>query len=730
MTIPVGQAANLPTDRHWCAVERDQLPEVIKAQCDRYWRRIQAVGLLALWRASDRAYYASDEKGGWASSAAVSFGGDSDELVMPRANHYRSLQQAILATATAERPSFQAKSVSDDTQSLIEAPIATGVIDAFYREKNMELLVQRDCERALIYAIGFMHLRWSVHEGPPVMQPAGMPASPNEKPPMVQATDRNGVPLRQGDVVPASCSPVSVVHELDAQRNKLDWALVAHREDAFELAARYPQFEGEIKDAIGRPRWPERVWCNDASGEVPEAGDTKITVWCLYHRKTSAVPQGRYAIVAADRVLYDGPALLADEVPVYAIIPMIHLDTGHGHSASWDLLNLQELYDSGLSALATGHDAFGVQNVLTPNGSGVNAEDIEGGLKVVPYEPGPNGEKPEALNLLKLTKEAYEYPPMISGLMETISGVNSTARGNPDPNVKSGSFAALMDSKATHFQSAVQRAVVSHHQDIACGYVKLLKAVGGVTRVAEVAGRSGSRLKAVTSDEIETIDRVTVEQTNPALAQPGVRWELLQSLLKAGMIGSAQEALRVFTTGRIEPVLHAEEAELDLIAGENDLLSEGLLPAVCYVEQPAPPTPGMPPTNAEPTGRTCHPSDDHALHIREHKALLDLKTRRNPKLVKTIEKHLADHTAVAASLPPVVSVLTGQSVQLPGPAAPAAPPGSPQDAPPGPDSPKPGPKGLAKPEGKADRAKPGGAPGGPGQPLMPQNPVTGERVPA
>ena len=712
----------LPTDRHWCTVETERLPEVIKAKSDFYWQRLSDLGVLALWRMSDRAYYGTDPSGKWSESAAVSFGGEDNELVLPRLNHYRSIAQAILATATAERPNLQAQSIADDTQSLIEAPVATGVIKAFWKQHRIEQLRQRDVERALIYGKGFAHLRWAIHAGEPVMVPQQQPMQPGEPPPekpqMVQKTDQNGVPMRQGDVLPASCSPMSVIHEIDAQSQRLEWAIVAHREDAYELAARYPAYKRELIGAIGRPRWPERVWATSTLDDVPGPGDTKITVWCLYHPKTSAVVNGRYAIVAADRVLYDGPALMDDDVPVYPIIPMLHLDTSEGHSACWDLLNIQELFDAGASAIATGHDTFGVKNILNPNGSGLAAEDIAGGLRMLPYEPGPNGEKPEELRIEPVSESAYKYQDWLEKQLETISGVNATARGNPGPQVKSGSFAALMDSKATHFQSAVQRAVVQHDEDIAGGYIKLLKAVGGLTRNAEVTGRSGARLKKVSPQEIETIERVTVEQGNPTMAQPGVRWELVQSLLKAGVITDPKAALTIFTTGTIEPTFRAPEAQLDLINGENDLLAEGQLPPVVYWQPPGPLAP--PGSMSEP--RTCEETDDHATHIREHAALLDIATRRDPAKVKAIKKHITDHSAVAGAMSPQVAALSGQTVSV---GAPVAPPGQPPEgeAKPG------GPKAEGGPEKPpAARAKPGGGPGGPEQPMMPQNPATGVRA--
>ncbi len=728
MTTMTGKPSNLPTDRHWCTVEAERLPEVIKAQGDRYWSNLTSRGLLALWRLMDQAYYGSDNvTGGWSESTAVKFGGESDELVLPRFNHVRSICQAILATATAEKPDHQAQSKDDGTASLIEAPIATGVVKNFWREHRMTELRKTAVETALLYSKGFVHLRWDIHAGKPVMQPAPMdpmqpPPQPDAEPPMAQAKGPNGAPLHEGDVVPAACLPISVIHELDSQRKTLDWCIVAHRADAWELCAQYPQEERALRDAIGRPRWPETVWAQDTSAEVPEAGDTKITVWCLYHRKTAAVPNGRYAIVAADRVLYDGPALVDDRVPVCLIMPMRRLGTGEGHSATWDLLNINELFDAGWSNIATGHDAFGNPIILSPNGSGFTSDNMGRGLTVEPYEPGPAGEMPSVLRVDPSPEGSFKYVEALESQMETISGVNSTARGNPDPNVKSGSFAALMDSKATHFQSSVQEATVQLDEDIPDLYLKLLKAVGGISRVAEIAGRSGARLKNVSASEIEQIERVTVEQINPTLSQPGVRWELTQSLIKAGIITTPEQALRIFTTGKYEPLFHAPEAQLDLIAGENDLLSDGQLPPVVYEQPPGP----MAPPGSMPEPRTCAETDDHGMHIKEHAALLDLATRRDPAKVKAIQKHIADHTAVAGAMLPQVAALTGQT--NPVGAAPAAPgePGSP-------GGPKPGPGGLAKPagpQGPAERAKPGGQPGGPGQPLMPENPATGERVPA
>jgi hypothetical protein len=704
--------AELPSDRHWCAVETERLPEIVRVKSQAFWQEVERVGLLDLWRRSERTYYGLDESGLWKESAAVTFGGNDDELVLPRVNHYRSILQGVLAMVVQERPAFQAKSVNDQTRSLMEAPIATGLIEAYWRKTGLERLTQDDVEHAIVYGEGYQHLRWNIHAGRVVGQ------------------GEMGERVHEGDVDPISVAPWCVVHDLAAKKDSLEWAIVAHHENAWEVAARYPSLGQAILNQRGRGEtyWPDNVW--RSINEVPDQGEDRVTVWCLYHLPTDAVPDGRYAIVCGDVVLYDGKAIMQDEIPVLPLVPARQMGRGWGHSALWDLLPLQELYDAAQSNIATMHDAFGTYNILVPKGTGISEEDLGSGRRFVPFQPipgAPDMGRPQPLQLMDISNDVYEYPDKIKGEMQTISGLNSVARGEPDSNLKSGAALALVQSLAVQFNSALQGARVRHLERVAHCLLKLLKANMVGQRIAEVSGAgTGMYLRAVEKGDIESVERVIIDISSPLMSQPAGRLDVANTLLDRQLIKTPEQYLQVLNSGRLDPMTRATIAALDHIAQENDTLREGrpLGPPA----PPAPPSPpGQPPPDMGP-GLGVEDTDDHATHVREHAALLDAATRADPKKLQIIREHIAEHYRRWSMMPPDMGALLGQSVPPPAP----IPMGPPAGAPPGGPPPSDGaPAGGPPPppdEPAPERASPlGGEPTG-DMPFMPKNPLTGERA--
>jgi hypothetical protein len=446
--------------------------------------------------------------------------------------------------------------------------------------------------------------------------------------------------------VPESVPPWRVVHDLDCKSTTLPWAMVAHRESLWDLVARYPALAPNILAERGQPRWPEDVW-QDQWQTAPD-DDDMVTVWCVYHLPTDAIPEGRYALVLGSVVLYDGPALLP----------------------------------------------------------GIAPSDLGSGRKFVKCKTGPDGQmvKPEVMNLLDIEPAAFDYPDRQQSKMETLSGMNSVARGEPDSNLKSGAALALVQSLAVQFNSALQSARVFHLEAVASGLLALLKLHMDTPRVAETAGSGANRyLKEVRKDEIEGVDRVELDIVSGVMGQAAGRLQIADNLLEKVPGLTPEQYLQVVNTGRLDPLTRSETAELDLIAQENDELREGR-------ETPV------------------EDFDDHGLHVKEHRALLDIATRRDKRVADVIKAHIVEHANRLAAMDPMTAALTGQSVPPP---PPMLPPGASGDGPPPPGGP-PAPKGGgSEPKAPAPGlARPMGGPPVPGGPRMPVNPLTDARAPA
>ena len=712
---------------YWAAAPLAELPEIVRERSMAFRERLDGDGRMDLWRRLERTYYGLDAEGQWRSSAAVTFGGDSGENVMVRVNEFRSIVRAIAAIVTAERPAFIAQAMSGNAASLDAAPLCEGLVSSYYETKGLEDIAQETARYACILGEGFTHLRWDPF--------AGRAYTTTERPvyeggePVVDVEERESVdPMtgevvrervevprmepwieREGDIVPESLSPLQVVRDLDATTDPV-WALVAHRADVWTLAARYPELRERILAQRGAPLWPRRIWVSGPEEVVADAlsGDV-VTVWCLYHLPTDAVPKGRYALVCGDVVLYDGPFTMR-ALPVIPLIPERQHDTASGDTPVADLLCLQEVYDMCWSALLTPIDALGVQNVSVPEGQDIDVEMISRGLQLLKYQPMPgmpNGGKPEPLLLLRTPEELWKLVELIPQVMQRISGINSVTRGAPDSNIKAGNYAALISAQAQQYHGPLARGVLRHHEQIGTMILETLRTYATTKRVAEIGGldRQTAVREFVGSDL--TIERVSLDMANPLTRQMAGRLEVAQLLLaQPGMIQSPEQFLQLLATGRIEPMYRAQQSQLSLIKRENERLADGKEPPVALV-------------------------DRHDLHIAEHAAVIndpDLRARR-PDVMQAVLNHLMEHVAQAATIhqTPALALATGQRIP-PQMAGPMPPPG-PAPVPEGGPSPGSLPRtGDAPPQREPGRAQvPGSAPSD-ALPMMPTNPATGQRV--
>ncbi len=159
-------------------------------------------------------------------------------------------------------------------------------------------------------------------------------------------------------------------------------------------------------------------------------------------------------------------------------------------------------------------------------------------------------------------------------------------------------------------------------------------------------------------------------------------------------------------TGRIESITDPFEAPRLLLERENEDLR-----------------------NLEAEPPIVMPNDPHADHWKSHMCQLnDPDMRRNGALAKRVIDHCKQHEAYLTPGSPMFSAnalhLTGQN-PLPVEAPPGAPPAEsagPNAGPPGPETP---PGSAAAPLRKAASVT---GPGGPQQPRMPTNAVTGQQM--
>jgi hypothetical protein len=168
-------------------------------------------------------------------------------------------------------------------------------------------------------------------------------------------------------------------------------------------------------------------------------------------------------------------------------------------------------------------------------------------------------------------------------------------------------------------------------------------------------------MKEFTSKDLELINRVSVDMGNPLSRTTAGKVQMAENLMEHQLIKTPEQYIQVITTGRLEPTIEGEQAELMLIRSENEQLSEG-------------------------KGVMAVVTDAHVLHISEHKVVLaSPEARQNADIVAKTTAHIQEHinllTTMSAKNPALLIALGQTPLPVAPPAAPPMPGGPAAGAP-------------------------------------------------
>lgn len=620
---------------------------------DRYYKHMEQSGHFVLLKHAHMCYYKAAYVNG-----RIRRTGENLEYIETEVNHYRNLLQHLLSFVTSQRPQFEPKAANTDYKSAAQTQLASGLLEYYLRAKKLERYIKTATETAVNLGEGWVYAGWNATAGNTYGQ------------------TESGAPIYEGDLEFKSYGPLDVIREVTAvDGGPNQWIMIRDYRNKWDLAAKYPELADKIKAKKAELYEDMRF----SFREMKEERKDEIPVYCFFHRKSDAVPDGRMVeIIDSDIVLMDG-ALPYREIPCYRIMPGEKDGSIWGYTNAWDLLPLQQAMDKLHSTVVSNQAAFGIQNIGVPKGMDLNVTQIHGGLNLIEFDPksGP----PIPLQLLSTPAEIFKYIEMLSQTMETLIGVNSVARGNPEASLKSGSALALVQSMAIQFSQNLQQSYAMLLEDLGTAVINLLQDYATVPRIALIAGKSNrSRMREFKGDDVAQIQRVLVDMGNPLMRTTAGRVNIAEQLIQAGLIKTPQEYLEVVTTGRLEPIYECQVAELNLIRAENESMMDG---------------------KAVPVIRT----DDHQNHINEHKVLLSSpEARQRPQLVQVALQHIQEHEQFLMPVMP-------QGAELGSGGGSGSSKGSVAET-------------VGAPNSIDNRAKGAKMPG------MPTNPVTGQKAPS
>jgi len=561
-------------------------------------------------------------------SHQVGFGGEMGELVHLAVNHYRNIARHQLNMTTSNRPSFQARSVNTDSKSQIQTTLANGLLEYYMREKRLEVFLKTAVEHAIVMGSGYVKMEWNSTSGE-----IHDYIFPEKKEDSEDDEEISPYPIYEGDVQFSNLSPLDVVFDGSKESTENhDWVLCRTFKNKFDLAAKYPELESKIlgvKSKSDQEKHRVTLSALDETVDVP--------VYEFFHKKTESMPNGRYLLyLDGDIILMDSP-MPYRKLPIYRIAPSDILGTPYGYTTMFDLLPLQDAVNTMYSTAFTNQSSYGVQNVLNPMGNNVKSTQLENGMNFIEY----NGQvgKPEALNLTNTPPEIFNFLQMLERAMETISGINSVARGNPESSLKSGNALALVQAQALQFISGLQHSYIQMIEDIGTGLIQLLQDFAEVPRIAEISGIANkSKMAKFKGDDLDSINRVVVDAGN-ALAQSAAgRAEMADNLIQMGLINKPEEYFSVINTGRLENMTEGHINQNLLIRTENERLIDGTVEVLAI------------------------DTDAHSQHIREHRDILNDPDARikDPSFVERTLVHIQQHIEALRNVDPDLLAMLGE----------------------------------------------------------------------
>lgn len=566
-----------------------------------------------MWAAYHGCYYDS--------SHTINFGGEQGELVQLGVNHLRNIAQHMLNMITATRPTMQARSVNTDYKSLVQTKLANGLLDYYMRDHRLETYLKTAVEQAIVMGSGYIKVEWNATSGE-----------------VYDFNEELGVDIKEGDLEFSNLSVFDVYFDTSREDQKHDWVVCRTFKNRYDMAAKYP----EKADEILRLPTKDKL---DLYGRVEINRDQTdlIAVYEFYHKRTDAVPEGKYQLYLDNGISLMESAIPYRSLPVYCIAPSYYLGTPFAYTPMFDLLGIQDAINSLYSTVLTNQTAFGVQSIAVPMGSNVNISQLDSGLQIVEYNMQQGGEiKP--IQLTQTPKEIFDFIVMLEKAAETISGVSAVSRGNPDPNLRSGTSLALVQSMTLQYISGLQQSYVSLIEDLGTGIVNILKDHANVPRIAAIVGKNNkTELKEFKGDDLSSINRVVVDIGNPLARTTAGRVEMAEQLLQMGAIKTPEQYFMVIDTGQLDVLTEDTMSQLYLIKAENERMVSGQ--AVIALM-----------------------TDEHSLHIKEHASVLaDPELRFDGELFKRVSEHMQEHIELLKTTDPNLLAILGQQSLVPAP---------------------------------------------------------------
>lgn len=693
---------------YFAALPKEDIGPELVAKVTGYYADPRVISIIGAQRVSYSTYYNVGNT--WTTTSRtgginIGSGGEQGEQVIVHVNHARALARNVAARITNPKFIWEPQASTRSSKSSRAVVKARDVLEHYWHNCNHEELRALSVESAATMGEGFTHYTWDEWSG-------------GEYERMEETSVYRGA-VHAEDVL-----PLNVIR--DPWRfpySNGDWQIVRQRINKFEMAAR-----------VGRPRAGDAEGDAEARQKAVLESSTSITGWPapflmsafgaawsnndidvlrFYHRRTAVLPRGRDVTFLASGAVLDFRDLEWKRIPLIRRVEGELRGTPFGYPSFWEIVNLQQLYDTLQTAVATNQATFAGQLIGIKRGSGVNMMQLGSALSAIECDDE------KAVWPIQLTKSPPEVFPHMESLlrhMERQMGASKISFGEAEGDRQSGTSQALLSAQLTENASGFQTSDVKAIKDGAELILNMVQVKATVpVEIARVsqskAGAFGAKME-VRGEDLKDIDQVFINLGSPITQNTEGRVKALQVASTLNIPVTAEGFWQVLNTGRLEPVAESDVEQAILIQQENEQIITGVVPQVLL-------------------------TDDHFRHGHQHTITMsDVTARGDEKAVAAYMAHMNEHYKLAYNwnAPDTIDPMTGMLIDGPrhdpmynprmqglARGVPPPPP-APMALPPAGDVSEPAPA-IEAPQ------MPGNPDAGvmPPLPSMPKNPATGEK---
>jgi len=595
-------------DVYFAAKEAEDTADILLDKAKTFFHRMQSNRHMDkienMWRAY-HGFYTDNNN-----NHEVSFSGENEELVDLPVNHFRNIAEHIHRIITSNRPVMQARAINTDYKSMAQTHLANGILEYYMREKGLENAFIKAAEMAVVLGAGYVKMSWNATSGD-----------------AYDLDPETGEFNYEGEIEFSNPSVYDVIVDGTKETWDNEWVMTRSYVNKYNLIAKFPELEDKImgletKDTILNRSFS--IWSNDSTDDVP--------VYEFFHKRTEALPEGRYIQFVAPEIVLIDTEMPYREIPVFRVVPSEIMGTPYGYTPMFDVYPLQEAINSLYSVILTNESAFGVQNVFVKRGADLNIMNLEGAMNII-----EGNEKPEPLNLTHTPPEIFKTLQELIGAAETLSGISSVTRGNPEASLESGAALAMVQSMSLQFLSGLQQQYVKMIEDGGTALIAILKDYANTPKLIALVGKHNRPLlKEFTGDMINAINRVVVDVGNPLASTTAGRVQMAEQLAQMKLLKNPSQYFQVINTGRLDAAYEGEFSELMLIKQENEALMVGDQIRATVIDQ-------------------------HSEHILEHKSVMaDPELRKDMELVANVTAHIQEHIDFLRTTDPDLLMMIGE----------------------------------------------------------------------